>query len=145
MLTGPYFVLIDHQWVDQSDSFLPTAWMGRHITTTSAMHQARFLAGWFQKVRVWDAKDQKLVATYLQYVPLERDDLDPGHVEFYKTTLERPEGKVQTMGKRVIYAFNRHDRNADYEVKREAKRHSHSCSDESESNNSEDIQSVDLG
>jgi len=123
MLAGRYFVLIAHQWVDQLEVAAPDkprwpdAWMGRHITPQNAMHQARHLAGFFQTVRVWDAKEQRLVAEYFQHISLDRDELDPGHEEFYKTVLERPEGKVQTIGKRVIYAFNRHDRNADYEEK----------------------------
>jgi len=140
MLFGRYYVLLEHQlFEERPENWHPNAWMGRHDTHESALHQGRHLAGFFQKVRVWDSKEQEWAAIYLQYRPLGRDLLDPGHMEFYKTELERPEGKVQTIKRRGIHAFNRHDRTADYEAKQEAKRHANRGGHEGEQSDSEDL------
>lgn len=146
MLTGQYFVLLHHQCqFAPKEKWHPNAWMGRHITPQSAMHQARGLAAWFQKVRVWDMEGQDWIATYFQYAPLDRDELDPGFEEFYKAVLERPEGTVHTIKKRGIHAFNRHDRNADYEARRKRGEYEHNHSNESESSDGEDVRGSELG
>jgi hypothetical protein len=84
--------------------------MGRHITAESAMHQGRFLAQYFQKVRVWDTQEQETIAHYLQYHLLPLDPLEPRHDVYRKVTIVRPEGKVEKIVKEYISAFTSVDR-----------------------------------